>query len=187
MKDGSKLFFVCVPSFFVTLKKNNEELMMYNCKILSSQNLGNFDFDKTKKKINNYFKTLEKIEWEWAKLNAQKGMTANYDFSAEYKKQPYIPICEDSFNISAKENKEEQLKRYMYSYYWAISTLSDNEHLYIKECFINRKYETEIVDLLGFSSSDSNEFRKLKRSAVFKFADFLNFVVEKDVKVKSLV
>ncbi len=49
--------------------------------------------------------TLEKLEWEWAKINAQKGVTANYDFSVEYTKSPYIPMEKDSFNLSAKEYK----------------------------------------------------------------------------------
>jgi len=84
------------------------------------------------------------------------------------------------FSLSAKENKEEQLKKYISSYYWAKSILSDREQLYIRECFVNRKYEGELVDLLGFYSSDSNEFRKLKRSAIYKFADFLCLVVEKN-------
>ena len=52
--------------------------------------------------------------------------------------------------------------------------------LYIMEYFINRKYEDELVDLLGFNNSDSIEFKKLKRSAIYKFADFLNLVVKKD-------
>ena len=81
---------------------------------------------------------------------------------------------------SAKEHKEEQIKKHLSSYYWAISALSDKEKLYISECFLNRKYEEEIIDLLGFESIDSNEFRKLKRSAVYKFADFLELVVEKE-------
>jgi len=150
---------------------------MFNAKVLSKQNLGSFNFEETKKNVNNYFMYLERLEWEWAKLNAQKGLTANYDFSVEYRKQSYIPIGQDVFNLSARENKEEQLKKYISSYYWANSILSDKEQLYIKECFINRKYEDEIVDLLGYYNTDSNDFRKLKRSAIYKFADFLNLLV----------
>ena len=133
------------------------------------------------KNVNDYFMNLEKLEWEWAKLQAQKGLTASYDFASEYKKQPYIhtPIGKDVFSLSAKENKGKQLKEYISSYYWAKSVLSDQERLYIGEYFINRRYEDEIVDLLSFNSSDSNEFRKLKRSAIYKFADFLNLLVEK--------
>jgi len=156
-------------------------------KLLSSQNLENFNFDKTKKKIKIYFQTLEKLQWEFAKLNAQKGLTANYDFSSEFRKQPYIPICKDSFNISAKEDREEQLKKYISSYYWAKSALSDKEQLYVEEYFINCKYEFEIVELLGYSSTDSNEFRQLKKSAIYKFADFLDLVVKRDVKIRMSV
>lgn len=152
---------------------------MYNDKTLSFQNLENFNFDETKKNVNNYFIYLEKLGWELAKLNAQKGLISNYDFSVEYKKQPYSPIKKDDFNLSAKDCKEEELKKYLSSFYWAKSVLSDIEQLYIVEYFVNRKYEDELVDLLGLNSSDSNEFRKLKKSAVFKFADFLNLVVEK--------
>jgi len=152
---------------------------MFCDKTLSFQNLENINFEETKKNVNDYFKNLEKIEWELAKLTAQKGLTANYDFSVEYKKRPYIQIGKDDFNLSAKEYKEEELKKYISSYYWAESILSDIEQLYIKEYFVNRKYEDELIDLLGFSNSESNEFRQLKKSAIYKFADFLNLVVEK--------
>jgi len=152
-------------------------------KTLSVQNLEKFDFEETKKNINDYFSKLEKLKWEWAKLNAGKGVTVNYDFSTEYLKQPYIPIGKDIFCILAKENKEELLKKYLSSYCWVKSALSDLEQQYIEECFINRKCQDEIVELLNCSSNDSREFRKLKRSAVYKFADFLNLVVEKEREV----
>jgi len=155
------------------------KIIMYSNKTLSVQNLSHFDFEETKKNVTNYFANLEKLEWEWAKLNAQKGLIANYDFMIEYKKQPYIPIGKDFLNLSIKECKEEQLKKYISNYYWARSTLSDTEQQYITECFVNRKYEDELAGLLGLGNSDSNEFRKLKRSAVYKFADFLDLIVEK--------
>jgi hypothetical protein len=139
-------------------------------------NIEGFNFEATKRQVNNYFKVLERLEWEFAKLNAQNGQIANYDFSSEYQKQPYIAIDKDVFNLSVKEEREEQLKKYISSYYWAKSVLSDKERVYIHECFINQKYEDEIVELLGFASSDSNEFRKLKRSAIYKFADFFNLL-----------
>jgi len=150
---------------------------MYSNKLLSAQNLS-FNFEETKKKVNDYFLRLEKLAWELAKINAQKGLTANYDFSADYKKLPFIPIGKDEFALRTKENKEEQLKKYMSNFYWAQSVLSDKEQTYIMECFINHKYEDEIIDLVDCKSSDSNEFRKLKKSAIYKFADFLGLVVE---------
>lgn len=146
---------------------------------LSSSNLEGFNFEETKSNVNKYFMNLEKLEWEYAKLNTQKGLTANYDFEAEYTKQPYISIGKDILNLSAKEVKEEQLREYISNYYWAKSILSDVEQLYIMEYFINQKYEDEIVDLLGFNNSDSNEFKRLKKSAIYKFADFLSLLVEK--------
>lgn len=152
---------------------------MLRNRTLSSQNLEGFNFEETKRNVNNYFMTLEKLEWELEKLNAQKGLTANYDFEAEYRKQPYIQIGKDILNLSAKELKEEELREYISGFYWAKSILSDTEQLYIMEYFINRKYEDEIVDLLGFNNSDSNEFKKMKRSAIYKFADFLCLIVEK--------
>jgi len=85
-------------------------------------------------------------------------------------------------NLSAKELKEDELREYISNYYWAKSVLSDVEQLYIAEYFINRKYEDEIIDLLGFNNSDSNEFKKLKRSAIYKFADFLSILVESTEK-----
>lgn len=153
---------------------------MFRDRVLSFQNLECFNFEATKKKVIQYFKDLEKLEWEWAKLNAQKGLTQGYDFEAQYMRQPYIPIGKDAFSLSAKEDKEEALKKYISGYYWARSVLSEREQLYIHEYFINQKYEDELVDMLGFDSSDSNEFRKLKRSAIYKFADFLNLVVRND-------
>ena len=152
---------------------------MFNDKALSFENSKNINYKKTKKKIKNYFKYLEKSYWEWEKLNTQKGLIANYDFSVEYKKQPYIQIGKDEFNVSAKEYKEEQLKKYIVNYYWAKSVLSEKEQIYIREYFINRKYDDEITTLLNFDNIYSNGFRQLKRSAIYKFADFLNLVVEK--------
>ena len=151
---------------------------MYRNRTLSSQNLEGFNFEETKKNVNSYFMNLETLEWEWAKLNAQKGLTANYDFETEYSRQPYSSIGKDILNLSAKELKEDELKEYISNYYWAKSVLSDVEQLYIAEYFVNRKYEDEIIDLLGFNNSDSNEFKKLKRSAIYKFADFLSILVE---------
>ena len=151
---------------------------MFNNEILSIGNLGNYNFEKTKRNVNNYFMDLEKLKWEWAKLNAQKGLTANYDFEVEYQNQPYSPIGKDDFNISAKEDKEQQLIKNISSCYWAYSVLNDKERIYIEECFVNRKYESEIINLLGFNSNDSREFRNLKKSAIYKFADFLGLVVE---------
>ena len=146
---------------------------------LSSGNLEKFNFEETKRNVSNYFINMENLEWEWAKLSAQKGLTANYDFAVEFRKQPFMKLRADMFNLSAKELTEEDLKKYISNYYWAKSILSDTEQLYIMEYFVNRKYEDEIVDLLGFSNSDSNEFKRLKRSAIYKFADFLSLIVEK--------
>jgi len=146
-------------------------------KIISAQNLESFNFDATKKNVRNYFRNFERLEWEWEKLNAQKGLTANYDFLSEYQKRPYIPARKDVFGLSSKECKEKQLKKYISSYYWAKSVLSDIEQTYIKEYFKNHKYQSELVDMLGLSSCDSREFRKLRRRAIYKFADVLNLVV----------
>ena len=66
----------------------------------------------------------------------------------------------------------------MASYYWAESILSDKEQTYIRESFINRKCQEELLDLFGYKNRDNYEFRQLRRSAVFKFADFLNLVVK---------
>ena len=152
---------------------------MYGNRTMSIQNLERFNFEETKRNISNYFISLENLEWEWTKLNAQKGLTANYDFAANYNKQPFMKLGADMFNLSAKELTEEELRKYISNYYWAKSILSDEEQLYIMECFVNHKYEDEILDLLGFNNRDNIEFKKLKRSAVYKFADFLNLLVEK--------
>jgi len=159
--------------------RGNFYMNMYKNRTLSNQNMEGFNFEETKRNVNSYFINLETLEWEWEKLNAQKGMTANYDFSVEYRRQPFVAIGEDVFNLSAKELTEDKLREYISNYYWARSVLSDIEQIYIMEYFINRKYEDEIVDLLGFNNSDSNEFKKLKRSAIYKFADFLSILVEK--------
>lgn len=152
---------------------------------MSMENLREFDFEATKRNVNSYFVNLEALEWEYSKLNAQRGLTANYDFSEEHRGQPYIKVGKDAFNVSAKELTEAELKSYLANYYWAISILTELEQLYLMEYFINQKYEDEIVDLLGFNNSDSTEFKRLKRSAIFKFADFLNLVVSKEVEKKE--
>lgn len=172
-RDGS-IFKYCRP-----LLIQEGEIIMIRSKTMSIQNLDNFNFEETKRNVNNYFMSLENLEWEWAKLNAQKGLTTNYDFKVEYSKQPYMKIGKDMFNLSAKELTEEELKVYISNYYWATSILSDLEQIYLMEYFINRKYEDEILDLLGFNTRDNIEFKKLKRSAIYKFADFLSLVVEK--------
>ena len=152
---------------------------MFNDKTLSIENIENLNYEETKKNVNKYFKNLEMLQWELSKLNGQKGLTAKYDFAVDYEKQPYIPIGKDEFNLSAKESTEEEFKNVILSYYWAKSVLSDVEQLYITEYYVNRKNENELIDLLGFDSIDNNSFRKLKRSAIYKFADFLNLIVEK--------
>ena len=159
-------------------------IKLYNNKILSTEILEDFDFEESKNNVKRYFMYLEHLTWELTKLNTHKGLIANYDFTIEYKKQPYMPIGKDVFNLSAKEIKEDELKKYISSYYWAMSILSDKEQIYIEECFINGKYEEEIVDLLGFGSIDSKEFKRLKRSAVYKFSDILDLVVNKVQGVK---
>ena len=165
-----------LPVFFIRIGV----LKMYNDKILSTHNLKNLNYEETKKNVNMYFKNLEILQWEVLKLNRQNGLTAKYDFSVEYEKQPYIPIGKDEFNLSAKESAEEQFKKFILAYYWAKSVLSDKEQLYITEYYINHKNENELLDLLGFDYIYNYNFRKLKRSAIYKFADFLNLVVEKN-------
>jgi len=150
---------------------------MFRNMSLSNQNL-DYNLQETKKNVYNYFINIEKVAWELSKLMTQKGLITDYDFENECTKQPYIPIGKDSFNLSAKETKEEELKQLISSYYWAKKILSESEQYYIAECFINRRYENELVELLGFNSSDSLEFKRLKRSAIYKFADFLNIVVK---------
>jgi len=151
---------------------------MFN-RTLSSQNLDNLNYEATKMNVSNYFIDLEKLEWELAKLNAQQGLVANYDFESEYTNQPYIPIGKDTFNLIDKDNKEEELKQYISSYYWAKSALSEKEQVYINESFMNHKYDDEIIGLLGYTNTDCNEYRILKRSALYKIADFLKILKEK--------
>ena len=152
---------------------------MYNDKILSMKNLEKFNYGETKRNVDNYFKNWERLEWELKKLNGQKGLTANYDFSVEYTKQPYTPIGKDTFNLSAKDDKEEEIKKCISSCYWAKNVLSEREQLYIEEYYINGKLEDEFINSLGYIESDDYDFKKLKKSAIYKFADFLNLIVEK--------
>jgi len=152
---------------------------MIKNKTLSLRNIGEFNYEETKNNVKEYFSTLGDLEWELAKLNLQKGLTTNYDFATEYTKQPYMSSDRNILNLIAKDCKEEELKIHIANYYWAISILSDVEQIYIMEYFINEKYDKEIVDLLGFNNADSIEFKKLKRHAVYKFADILKIVVRK--------
>jgi len=152
-------------------------LSMYNRKISLNQNVDSFDFGKTKKNVNNYFEILEGLKWEQAKLNAQKGLTANYKVQVESDKQGFITIGKDAFNLSALETNNEAMAKHLLDFYWAQSILSEQEQLYITEYFVNGKYENEVIGLLGFNASDSRAFRKLKRRAIYKFAYVLNLVV----------
>ena len=133
-----------------------------------------FDLKETKRKVRHYFIDLERLEWEQARLNVQRGLTANHDIAS---RNEYVAIGKDEFNLSAKEEKEEELEKHLAGYHWAKSILSEQEQRYILEYFLNRKYEDEIVDLLGFGRSDSRAFRNLKRKAIYKFAYVLNLVV----------
>lgn len=155
--------------------------MLVNRTLVSIDKNG-FNFDETKKNVWSFFNNVESLEWEWAKLNARKGLKASYDFAEGYQAKSYNQMNKDIFNLSARELTEDQLRDCIFNYYWARSILSEEEQLYIMEYFVGRKYENEIVDMLGFSNSDSNEFKKLKRSAVYKFADYLNLLVLKETK-----
>lgn len=157
----------------------NKGDIVYTNELLPTPVLESFNFDETKKNINEYFAFLKKLEWEWAKLHAQKGLTANYDFSVQSQKQSYSPVHKDEFDLMAKDYKEEQLKNYLSSYHLAKSILSDRERLYIEEYFVKRKYDEELIDILGFNYVYSRGYIKLKKSAIYKMADFLNLVVEK--------
>ena len=156
------------------------EIIMYNDKILSMQNLCDFNYEETKKEVKKYFRKIEKLEWKLARINIQKGLIAKYDLTVEYQKHPFKPISKDDFNLSVKENIEEQYIRYMSNYYWAQSVLSEKEQIYIEQCFISCKCEEEIIGVLGFKYVDDYDFKKLKKSAVYKFADFFDLVVEKN-------
>ena len=146
-------------------------------KMTLTENLDSFNLRETKRNVSNYFMDLEKLEWEQARLNVQRGLIAKCDASNENQKQAYVAIGQDEFNLSAKESKSEELKKHLSGYRWAKSILSEREQLYITEYFINGKYEDEVVGLLGFSSYTNRAFRNLKRKAIYKFAYVLNLVV----------
>ena len=114
-------------------------LFVLRNKTMSIQNLDGFNFEETKRNVNSYFLNLEKLEWEWKKLNAQKGLVANYDFEAEYIKQPYISIGKDILNLSAKELKEEELREYISNFYWAKSIIATHLFQYPTRLFYSLK------------------------------------------------
>jgi len=151
---------------------------MYN-EILSNEYLKRFDYEETKRNVENYFLILEDLKWEWKKLNAQRGLVVDFENTVEFQKQSYSPLGKDIFGISAREYKEEELRKHLASYYLAKSILTYPEQLYIEECFLNHKTEDEIVSLLEIGSKDSRIFRNLKSSAIYKFADFLGLVENK--------
>jgi len=136
-----------------------------------------FDLKETKKKVNHYFMELERLEWEQARLSAGKGLTAKYDVAYENNRQGYVATGKDAFSLSAKEGKKKEIEKHLAGYQWAKSILSEQELQYITECFVNGKYEDEVVGLLGFNGSDSRAFRDLKRKAIYKFAYVLNLVM----------
>ena len=165
-----------VKTLAIFFYRNRRGIIMYNRKMVLTEKIDNFDLKETKKKVNNYFSSLEELELEQARLNAGKGLIAKYDASTRQKRQPYIQVGKDEFNVSAKEEKEAELVKRLSAYYWAKSILSKDEQLYITEYFVNGKYEDEIVGLLGLNNSDSRAFRNLKRRAVYKFAYVLNLL-----------
>jgi len=142
-----------------------------------TENLDSFSLRNTKKRVKGYFKDLDRLEWEQARLDIQKGLTAKHNVANESKKQSYVATGADEFNLSAKEEKRKELANHLAGYQWAKDILSEQEQLYITEYFINGKYEDEVVGLLGYSGSDSMGFRNLKRKAIYKFAYVLNLVV----------
>lgn len=149
-----------------------------NCRKISQvQKIDSFDLGRTKRNVNHYFETLEELKWERAKLRAQKGLTANYEIAPENHIQPYITVGKDTFNLAALETKDEEIAKHLSDFYWAQSILTKQEQLYITEYFVNGKYEDEVIGLLGFTTSDSRAFRKLKRRAIYKFAYVLNLLV----------
>ena len=152
-------------------------------KMSMTQDIETFDFAKTKMNVNVYFENFEKLKWEQAKLNAQKGLTANYDLSLENNKHPYITIGKDDFSLGALEANNEEIEKHLSEFHWAQSILTKQEQMYITEYFINGKYEDEVIGLLGFNSSDSRAFRNLKRRAIYKFAYVLNLLVKKSKEI----
>ena len=146
-------------------------------KMTLTENLDSFNLKETKKKVSDYFMDLEKLEWEQARLNVQRGLTAKHDAANGDKRQPYVATGKDEFNLSAKAEKDEEIQKHLAGYHWAKSILSEQEQLYITEYFVNGKYEDEVVGLLGYSSHASRPFRNLKRKAIYKFAYVLNLVV----------
>ena len=78
-----------------------------------TQDINNFDYSSTKKNVNNYFASLEELKWEQAKLSAQKGLTTNYEFTPENKKQNFIKIGKDEFNLSALEDKDGEIQKHL--------------------------------------------------------------------------
>ena len=136
-----------------------------------------FNLKETKRKVNHYFMDLERLEWEQARLNVQRGLTAQYDMANENSRQGYVATGKDEFNLKAKEEKKDELEKHLEGYRWAKSILTEQELQYITEYFVNGKFEDEVVGLLGYSGSDSRAFRDLKRKAIYKFAYVLNLVV----------
>jgi hypothetical protein len=112
-----------------------------------TDNIGDFNLIETKKKVSNYFMVLEKLEWEPARLNVQRGLVAKHKVADESKKQPYVVAGADEFNLSAKEAKAEKLKKHLSGYYWAKSILTAQEQLYITEYFVNDT--GKLVELLS--------------------------------------
>jgi len=142
-----------------------------------TENIDSFNLKETKRKVSGYFMDLEKLQWEQARLNVQKGLIAKLDIANGNEKQPYVVTDQDEFNLLAKAEKDTEIQKHLAGYYWAKSILSEQEQLYITEYFVNGKYEDEGVDLLGFNGSDDRAFTSLKRKAIYKFAYVLNLVV----------
>ena len=154
---------------------------MFDEKLLRAEIIKEYDYPKTKEKVDEYFKKLETVIWYHAKINCHKGLGARYDLSKVYQQIPYSSFRSDEFNLSAKEYSEEQLKRFISSYFCAKKGLNKEEQIFIEQHYVNFKYDEEIAPMLNIATvnGDSYALRRIKRSAVIKFAEFLEIAVLK--------
>lgn len=154
---------------------------MYENKLLPKHILDDYNFKDTKLNVDHYFEHIEKMEWQYEKLNCLRGLTAKYDLTCDNEKRLYSPIGKDIFNISAKECTEEKLKQIIYTFNYALDNLEEVEKKFIKSHYRDHKSDDEVINELGLINlySDSYEYRHIKRSAIIRFASFLGVEVEK--------
>ena len=74
-------------------------------KMSLTETIDSFNLKETKDKVSNYFTDLQKLEWEHARLNVQRGLIAKYEATEEDKNQPYVVLIKTNLIYQPKPKR----------------------------------------------------------------------------------